>query len=100
MSGAPTEAVRGQSRGSISQIGIERAKTSAKYFRGDLFMVCGLLREFNLVYCVINLRGAIMAVGKFHGVMTAASVRLSGRVALVRAVFPSIRSRSLLAAMP
>ena len=41
-------------------------------------MVCGLLRQLDFVYCVMNLGGEIMAACKFHGVMTAASVRLSG----------------------
>ena len=40
MSGAPTEADIGQSRGCISQIGIERAKTNKKNLTGDLFMGC------------------------------------------------------------
>ena len=100
MSGAPTEAVIGQSRGCISQIGTERAKTSTKNLRGDLIIACGILGQLNLVYCVMNFRGAIMAAGKFHGVMTAASVKLSGWTALVRAVVPTIRSRSLSPAMP
>jgi hypothetical protein len=72
MSGAPTEADIGQSRGCISHIGIESVKTSTKNFRGDLFMVYGLLGLLNLVYCVMNLRGAILATveeddGRFSG---------------------------------
>jgi hypothetical protein len=50
MSGAPTEADIGQSRGCISQKGIGRANTNKKNFRGDLFMSCSLPRELNLVY--------------------------------------------------
>ena len=61
MSGAPTEADIGQSRGCISQIGIERAKTSTKNLRGDLIIACGLLGLLNLVYCAMNLRGVILA---------------------------------------